>query len=126
MERPPAKKRVLVGTVISDKMQKTVVVRVDRLKKHPKYEQRYAASRGFKAHDEKNEFHVGDRVVIEETRPLSKGKRWQVIKKIDERSIASPESSPAEISENTENSQEDSGERNKSRGTADVQELPHS
>lgn len=75
-------KRTLAGTVVSDKMQKTVVVRVDRLKKHPKYERRYRVSKKFKTHDEKGEFHIGDKVMIEETRPLSRDKRWRVIKKI--------------------------------------------
>ena len=60
-------------------MNKTVVVRVDRLKKHPKYLKYYKISKKFKAHDEKNEYKVGDTVVIKETRPLSKDKRWRVI-----------------------------------------------
>lgn len=75
-------RRKLQGTVISDKMQKTVVVRVDRMKMHPKYKKRYTVSSKFKAHDEKGEYHVGDKVVIEETRPLSRDKRWRVVVKI--------------------------------------------
>lgn len=75
--------RTLTGIVISDKMSKTVVVRVDRLKKHPKYERRYRVSKKYKAHDEKGEFHTGDKVHIEETRPLSRDKRWRVLKKIE-------------------------------------------
>jgi len=71
-------KRILKGGVISDKMDKTVVVKVSRLKVHPKYKRRYRTSRSFKAHDEKNEYHTGDKVIIQETRPLSKGKRWRV------------------------------------------------
>jgi len=71
-------KRILKGGVISDKMDKTVVVKVSRLKVHPKYKRRYRTSRNFKAHDEKNEYHTGDKVIIQETRPLSKGKRWRV------------------------------------------------
>lgn len=70
--------RKLTGTIISDKMQKTVVVRVDRLKKHPKYMKYYRTSQKFKAHDEKGEYHSGDVVFIEETRPISKDKRWKV------------------------------------------------
>ena len=86
MEKNIQKKhRKLIGIVVSDKMQKTVVVRVERLRKHPKYEQRYRISKKFKAHDEKGEFHKGDKVVIEETRPLSRDKRWRVIEKIGER-----------------------------------------
>lgn len=67
------------GTIVSNKMPKTVVVRVDRLKKHPKYQKYYRVSRKFKAHDEKGEYKVGDQVIIQETRPLSKEKRWSVI-----------------------------------------------
>jgi small subunit ribosomal protein S17 len=65
------------GVVISDKMPKTVVVRVDRLKKHPKYLKYYRSRRKFKAHDEEGEYKVGDKVVIEETRPISRDKRWR-------------------------------------------------
>lgn len=71
--------RKLKGTIVSNKMQKTVVVRVDRLKKHPKYLKYYRVSRKFKAHDKKNEYQAGDVVIIEETRPLSKDKRWRVV-----------------------------------------------
>ena len=67
---------------MSDKMDKTVVVAVARLKKHPKYKKYFKVTRRFKAHDEKNEYRIGDRVIIEETRPLSKEKRWYVIGKI--------------------------------------------
>jgi small subunit ribosomal protein S17 len=76
------KKRTLIGVVVSDSMQKTIVVQVDRLKKHPKYERRYRISKRYKAHDEKGEFHTGDRVVIEESRPYSRDKRWKGVKKI--------------------------------------------
>lgn len=71
-------KRQLKGTVVSDKMDKTVVVLVTRLKKHPKYKKYFKVSRRFKAHDEKNEYKVGDEVIIQESRPLSKEKRWVV------------------------------------------------
>lgn len=74
--------RKLKGSVVSDKMQKTVVVAVSRLKKHPKYKKYFKITKKFKVHDENNEYHVGDRVVIEETRPLSKEKRWRVVSKI--------------------------------------------
>ena len=79
------KKRRIVGIVVSDKMQKTCVVEVSRSKKHPKYLKYYNASRRFKAHDENNEYHTGDKVIIEETRPLSKDKRWRIIEKIENR-----------------------------------------
>jgi len=72
--------RRLQGTIISNKMQKTVVVNVRRLKVHPKYGKRFWVDTTYKAHDEKGEFRVGDEVVIEETRPLSKEKRWRVVK----------------------------------------------
>lgn len=73
------KKRRLMGEVVSDKMNKTRVVLVTRLKKHPLYQKFYKVSSRFKAHDEKNEFKVGDVVIIEETRPLSKEKRWRIV-----------------------------------------------
>ena len=71
-------KRKLDGVVVSDKMDKTAVVLVRHLKKHPKYQKRFWVNRRFKAHDEKNKCKVGDKVIIEETRPLSKEKRWRV------------------------------------------------
>ena len=74
-------KRQLTGTIISNKMVKTVVVRVERLKEHPKYKKRYKISKKYKAHTNQ-EYQVGDKVVIEESRPISKDKRWRVIKKI--------------------------------------------
>lgn len=72
-------KRRLEGVVVSDKMQKTVVVRVTRFKKHPKYLKYYKVSHRFKAHDEAGEYKTGDKILIEETRPLSKDKRWKVV-----------------------------------------------
>lgn len=76
------RRRRLQGVVVSDKMQKTVVVRVDRMKMHSRYKKRYTVSNNFKAHDENGEYHAGDKVVIEETRPLSKDKRWRVVSRI--------------------------------------------
>lgn len=76
------RRRRLQGVVVSDKMMKTVVVRVERMKLHPKYKKRYTVSSNFKAHDEKREYHVGDKVIIEETRPISKDKRWRVVSKV--------------------------------------------
>ncbi len=81
MENKVAKRRRLTGVVTSDKMAKTVVVTVTRVKLHPKYQKHYKVTRNFKAHDENNEYKVGDRVVIEETRPISKEKRWVVVKR---------------------------------------------
>jgi len=71
-------------------MQKTVVVRQDRLKKYPKYLKYYRVSKKFKAHDENGEYMVGDEVVIEEMRPLSKDKRWKVVELV-KRPTAEPE-----------------------------------
>jgi small subunit ribosomal protein S17 len=73
------KRRRLKGTVTSDKMDKTVVVTITTSKKHPKYLKYFKQSSRFKAHDPENQYKVGDDVVIEETRPLSKGKRWIVV-----------------------------------------------
>jgi small subunit ribosomal protein S17 len=67
-----------VGTVVSDRMDKTVVVRVERLVPHPVYKKYVKRRTTYKAHDEKNEYRIGDRVEIVETRPLSKEKRWRV------------------------------------------------
>ena len=75
-------KNQLKGIIVSDKMDKTVVVQVESIKKHPKYEKRYKSHKRYKVHDGKNEFKVGEKVVIEETRPMSKGKRWIIVKKI--------------------------------------------
>ncbi len=73
------KGRKLKGIVTSDKMDKTVVVTVSTRKKHPKYFRYFTKSAKFKAHDEENRYKIGDSVVIAETRPLSKEKRWEVI-----------------------------------------------
>jgi len=79
------KKRKIIGTVVSDKMTKTRVVAVARLKKHPKYLKYYRATSKFKAHDENNEYRTGDVVTIEEMRPLSKEKRWRIVGKIEKK-----------------------------------------
>lgn len=73
-------KRKIQGIVVSDKMDKTRVVKVDRLVRHAKYEKFYKTSKKFKAHDEKNETKVGDSVTIEEARPMSREKRWRIVK----------------------------------------------
>jgi small subunit ribosomal protein S17 len=78
----PKKTRTLEGTVVSDKMTKTVVVEVMRLKKNQKYQKYFKVSARYKAHVEKGEYHTGDKVVISETRPLSRDKRWIVSRKI--------------------------------------------
>ena len=81
--RPKTRKRKLLGVVVSDKMDKTRVVLVDRRFSHLKYGKFLTARKKYKAHDENNEFKTGDKVVIVEHRPLSREKRWKVIKLLD-------------------------------------------
>lgn len=75
--------RALTGTVVSDKMNKTVTVLVERKVKHPIYGKVIRLSKKYHAHDENNEFHMGDVVVIEECRPISKSKAWKVAKLVE-------------------------------------------
>lgn len=75
-------RKTLKGTVVSDKMQKTVTVEVERRISHPRYKKTYSIHKKYKAHEEKGECKVGDKVIIEECRPLSREKRWRVIKKL--------------------------------------------
>lgn len=74
--------KIFKGTVVSDKMKKTVVVKVEDFKKHPRYGRYYKVSKKYKAHDENGEFHVGDKVTIKETRPISKDKHFVAVKNI--------------------------------------------
>ncbi len=74
-------KKQLTGIVVSDKMQKTVVVQVEQWHVNPKYKRRFHVHTKYKAHDEKGEYHIGDTVVIEESIPISKDKKWRVIPK---------------------------------------------
>ncbi|MEK7452887.1 MAG: 30S ribosomal protein S17 [Patescibacteria group bacterium] len=80
MENKIAQKRILNGVVVSDKMDKTVVVLVTEQKKHKTYHKYIKVSKRFKAHDEKNLHKVGDVVNIQETNPISRDKRWIVLK----------------------------------------------
>jgi small subunit ribosomal protein S17 len=81
MEKETVKnKKVLNGVVVSDKMDKTVTVLVNRFVKHPKYGKYIKKSKKYKAHDEKNEHKEGDKVSIEETRPIAKDKTFKVVK----------------------------------------------
>jgi len=73
--------RKFKGVVVSDKMNKTIVVKVESFKMHEKYQKRYVSSRKYKVHDEKGQYKVGDAVSFVECRPLSKDKRWRVIYK---------------------------------------------
>jgi small subunit ribosomal protein S17 len=72
-------KKTREGVVVSDKMTKTRVVQIERVFRHPRYERVIRRSKRLKAHDEQNASKVGDRVLIEETRPLSKEKRWRIL-----------------------------------------------
>lgn len=76
--------RKLIGVVVSDKMKKTVVVEVNRLRKHPKYKKYFKITKRFKAHDENNTYHIGNKVVIQETKPISKDKRFRVLSRVHE------------------------------------------
>jgi len=75
-------KRILTGTVTSDKTDKTVTVLVERKVKHPLYGKIIRRSKKYHAHDESNEYHTGDKVRIEETRPISKSKSWKVLDRV--------------------------------------------
>ena len=77
------KNKILKGVIVSDKMQKTAVVEILRLKKHPKYKKYYKVSKKFKAHNPENQYHIGDKVLMKETRPMSKDKRWIIISKAE-------------------------------------------
>ncbi|MBF0283007.1 MAG: 30S ribosomal protein S17 [Magnetococcales bacterium] len=74
-------KRIMQGVVVSDKMEKTVVVRIDRKVQHPLYGKIITRSKNYKAHDEANTYKTGDVVQIQESRPLSKDKHWTVLGK---------------------------------------------
>ena len=75
-------KKTLQGIVVSDKMQKTIVVEVESIKEHPKYKRRFKSHKKYKAHDKNQEYHIGDKVIIEETSPISKDKKWKAVSKI--------------------------------------------
>lgn len=81
MER--ARRKTRVGVVISDKMQKTVVVKVETTTRHPLYGKTMRKVKKYKAHDERSEAREGDKVLIADTRPLSKEKRWRVVQVLE-------------------------------------------
>jgi len=84
-------KKQLKGTIVSNKMQKTVVVRVQRITESKKYKRRYKVQKKYKAHAAEQNYNIGDVVLIEECRPISKDKKWQVIKKIAESKLIDSE-----------------------------------
>lgn len=89
------KRKTRIGYVVSDKMDKTVVVAVETLKRHPLYKKTYKRVVKYKAHDEDNKCRVGDKVRIIETRPLSRQKRWRIAEIITRREVA--EVKPREV-----------------------------
>lgn len=89
------RRKEVIGNVVSNRMQKTIVVQVVRQKAHPLYSRVISKAKKFYAHDEKNEAHVGDVVRLEETRPLSKLKRWK-LKEIVRKTALVPEVAGAE------------------------------
>jgi len=90
------KRKQFIGTVVSDKMDKTVVVMVETLVKHPLYEKYIKKRKKYMAHDENNECRVGDKVLIEETRPLSRRKRWRVRQILERAKVVEKEELPEE------------------------------
>ena len=78
-----SQKQQMTGIVVSDKMDKTVVVEIHITKRHPKYHKSYTKSVKYKAHDAENAYHVGDKVVVESVRPISRDKKFAVIKKLN-------------------------------------------
>jgi small subunit ribosomal protein S17 len=89
-------KRILTGTVVSDKGDKTVVVKVERKVKHPLYGKIIRRSKKYHAHDEDNSFKAGETVRIEETKPISKLKTWKVLDKVDTHSKPAAAAAPVE------------------------------
>jgi small subunit ribosomal protein S17 len=96
------KRKTKTGRVVSDKMDKTIVVSVARLARHRLYKRVIRLTTTFKAHDERNEAHVGDIVVIEESRPLSATKRWRLVSVASRAGEAAAEGIPAEEADVTE------------------------
>ena len=94
-EKVQGRRKEVVGEVVSNRMQKTIVVKVTRKKAHPFYGRVVARNKKFYAHDEKNEAHIGDVVKIEESRPLSRLKRW-TLKEIVRKTALVPEVAGAE------------------------------
>ena len=86
----PGKRQEKVGVVTSNKMQKTVVITVERQIIHPLYKRVVRRSKNFLAHDEKNECRVGDTVRIQETRPMSSLKRWRVVEIVNKAALVAP------------------------------------
>ena len=97
-----AQRKTKVGRVVSDKMEKTIVVSVERLARHRLYKRVLRVTKKFKAHDERNEAKVGDTVLIEESRPLSATKRWRLVSVISRAGEELAADIPAEEAETSE------------------------
>ena len=97
MRESKSNRKQFIGTVVSNKMDKTVVVMVERLVQHPLYKKYIRRRKKFMAHDEENACREGDKVLIEETRPLSKHKRWRVRKILERAKVL--ERTPEEVQE---------------------------
>src|SRR5689334_10651829 len=91
-----SRRKSLVGEVVSTKMQKTIIVEVRRRKQHPFYKRVVSHTKKFYAHDEQNQAHVGDYVRIEETRPLSKLKRWKLTGIVQRAALTAPQQATPE------------------------------
>lgn len=85
------KRKTFLGRVVSDRMDKTVVVLVERLRRHPRYKKYIRHRKKFKVHDESNACNIGDMVKIVETRPLSKEKRWEVVEIVGQKTMPETE-----------------------------------
>ena len=92
-----SKRKTKIGLVVSDKMDKTIVVAVERSKRHPRYQKVMKTTTKFYAHDEKNECKVGDKVKIMETRPLSKLKRWRLVEILEKGKIRAEDEIKEEV-----------------------------
>ena len=125
-------KRVLIGTVVSDKGDKTVTVRVDRRVKHPLYGKIIRRSKKYHAHDADNAFHIGEQVRIEECKPISKSKSWTVIERIgaakaavidiDEPDLVAPEKEP-KAEAKAEKTTEKPAKASKGKGKAKAEDV---
>jgi small subunit ribosomal protein S17 len=120
-------KRVLTGTVVSDKGDKTVVVRVERRVKHPLYGKIIKLSKKYHAHDAANEFHVGEIVRIEECAPVSKLKTWTVVDRIGTAKVGSVDIAEPEVVASPEAETKDTAEKpakaSKGKGKAKAEDV---
>jgi small subunit ribosomal protein S17 len=117
-----AQRKTKTGRVVSDRMDKTIVVSVERLARHRLYKRVIRLTTKFKAHDEANEAHIGDTVLIEESRPLSATKRWRLVRVVAKAGEHGLPSEIADIAEEAETSEAIHGAAHPGRHTADEAE----